>query len=495
MDNARTVRLKNIIAYGIGDLYGGGSFFLISTFSMFYLINVVGLSPIWAGLVPGLGKVWDAVSDPLMGYISDRSRSRYGRRRLYFLLAIAPVAVTFALLWLPVSFDTQVGTFLYYFMAYLFFYTVSTMTMVPYSALSAEMTLDFNTRNRLTGARMIFSLFSSLLAGALAQPIINAFPDPARGHLIMGAAFGVLFAVPWIFVFLGTWELPHAGRETELEANFYRNFKTIFANRSFRIHIGMYICSYAAMDVLMSWFKFYIIDYLGRLGFVPIGLVSIVLTELVVLPLYIRYANRKGHGRAYIAGLAIWALAMALMAIQTPASPLPLLVLNCVLIGAGMSAGVVIPWTILPFITDVDELITSKKRAGTYAGSMTLIRKLIQGALVIPFLGVLLSAIGYVVPTAQQIAARQAVQQSAQTIAMVRVLFFLIPLVLIAGGIMLATRFRITPATHAVLIREINRLRDGGKKVDADAHDRRVCEELTGVPYDKLYEYGDRKRA
>ncbi len=487
MSEKRELRTRNLIAYGVGDLYGGGSFFIISTFAMFYLVNVVGLSPVLAGLIPGLGKIWDAVSDPIMGYITDNTKSRFGRRRIFFLIAVLPVAVSFFLIWLPVRFDTRVYTFLYYFFAYLFFYTVSTMTMVPYSALSAEMTLEFRERNRLSGARMIFSIMASLAAGVLVQPIINSFDDPAKGHMMVGLVFGLLFSIPWIFVFLGTWELPRAGTETDRPMSIFRNFSSIFANRTFRLHIGMYICAYASMDILMSWFKFYVIDYLGRGDIVHFGLGAIVLTELAALPFYVMLTNKKGHGRAYMLGLGLWAAATALMALQHPGSPSWLVILNCVFVGAGMSAGVVIPWTVLPFVTDVDELITTRKRAGTYAGAMTLIRKLIQGAFVLPLLGVLLKTIGYIVPTAEQVAAKTPVSQEQSTLLFIKALFIICPIVLILLGIFFASRFSISPETHEILMKEIARMKSGGRREDVDTHTRRVCEELTGRPYEELY--------
>ncbi|MCK9549113.1 MAG: MFS transporter, partial [Sphaerochaeta sp.] len=84
----RKVGMKTLVAYGLGDMYGGGAFMIVGMLFLFYLTEVVGLSPALAGLVFGIGKVWDAVSDPLMGYLSDRTRSRYGRRRVYFLAGI-----------------------------------------------------------------------------------------------------------------------------------------------------------------------------------------------------------------------------------------------------------------------------------------------------------------------------------------------------------------------------------------------------------------------
>jgi oligogalacturonide transporter len=478
----RELKAFNYIAYGLGDLYGGGSFFIISTFSMFFLVTVVGLNPVLAGLIPGLGKVWDSISDPLMGYLTDHTKSRYGRRRIYFLIAVLPVAVTFTLIWIPFEGGGQTAKFLYYLLAYLFFYTCSTMVLVPYSALSAEMTLDFKKRNRLTGTRMIFSMAGTMVSGIFAQPLIDYFGDERTGHLVMGLVFGLFFALPYIVVFFGTWELPVARKPVSSKVSIFRNFRSILHNRSFRIHMGMYIFSYAAMDILMAWLKFYLIDYLRRPGFVSIGLGTILITQMLVLPLYVRMANRVGHGAAYRTGLMIWAGAMLLMAFQSATTPLFLLIGNCFLIGLGLSAGVMIPYQLLPFVADVDELITTEHRAGTYAGAMTLLRKLIQGAFVLPLLGILLTAIGYISHSA-----REAVQQSPQTLLWLRILFVGSPFVLASAGVLISLRFPITPSNHQILRAEIDRLRAGGLKEDVDETTRQVCEKLTGKAYGELY--------
>lgn len=587
MTQSRKIKVRNQIAYGIGDLYGGGSFFLVSTFAMYYLITVVGLSPLMAALIPGLGKVWDAVSDPLMGYITDNTRSRFGRRRLYFLIGIIPIILSFSLIWLPVSFKSQMATFFYYFVSYLFFYTVITMVMTPYSALSAEMSVNFKERNRLTGTRMIFSLLATLIGGLLAQPIIDMFPDPGQGHLAMGIAFSILFAFPWIFVFLGTWELP--GKKIEKsEMGVFKNFRSVFSNKSFLIHIAMYICSYGALDILMGWIKFYMIDYLNGQHLILFGLGTILIFEIIGLPFYVSYANKKGHSKAYIAGLIIWGISMVLISFHEPFAPgtrpglnagFMLFITNCMLIGAGVSAGVVIPWTILPFTTDVDELITGKKRAGIYSGAMTLIRKLIQGAMVIPLLGLMLTVIGYKQPSRAHVALIQSagkiqqagtsisrvpdfnrisaadhkietsidrfdktfqdlsdnvnrdkisesirnirsqrlkitgkmpaeeyrniglsisesartilrelrIRQAPEAVGWLRILFIISPIVLIVFGIFFATRFKLNPQTHAILISEIERLNKGGSMADVDPDVRKICEDLTGIPYNDLY--------
>ena len=174
MSQSKKVGFWNYVAYGAGDLYGGGAFFIVTTFAMYYFVNVVGMHPVLAGLIPAIGKIWDAISDPMMGYISDHTpQNRFGKRRVWFLVSIVPIAVSFALIWFPTSIATQAGKFAFYTFAYIFFFTVATISYVPYAALSAEMTRDSKERNFLNGTRILFSFISTLLAGVIAKPVIG----------------------------------------------------------------------------------------------------------------------------------------------------------------------------------------------------------------------------------------------------------------------------------------------------------------------------------
>jgi oligogalacturonide transporter len=547
------------VAYGLGDLYGGGAFLLVSTFTMYYLVAVVGMNPLLAGLIPGLGKIWDAVSDPLMGYLSDRTSSRFGRRRVWFLVGIVPVFLSVSLIWLPVRLSSDFGLFAYYFLAYIFFYTVSTMVLVPYGALSAEMAREFKDRNKLTGFRMLFSMLAALLSGTVPQMIINTLPDQRSGHLVMGLVFGAFFAAPWLITYYGTWDdqapdpvksMQDPQAATNRMPGFVANFASIFRNRSFRIHIAMYIFAYATMDVLMGWLKFYLADYLGRPGFLTIGLGSILLTQILSIPLYIGIANRKGHAAAYRLGLGIMILGMAGMYFHTPATPTVLLIVNCIVVGLGQSAAVLVPFQLLPFVADVDELITGEKRAGTYAGAMTLIRKLVQGAAVLPLLGLTLSLIGYlgpvparfsqaelhgfVIPRAAAAGADTSILERAYvedaegllsldagltsarkrelrlaldaagykgsgasritiqtpqregTPERIRALFAFLPMVLLAAGFAVSFRFKLDPERHSIMMAELERLRSGGSRKDATADTMLVCETLTGLSYQSM---------
>lgn len=473
----RPVRLRNVIGYGIGDIYGGGAFLIVGMLFMFFLTEVVGMKPALAGLMFGVGKIWDGITDPLMGFISDRTKSKKGRRRVYFLWGIVPVAISFSLIWIPIRSGSQALIFVYYLLAYILLDAANTLVTTPYSALPAEMSSDFKTRNRLSTSRLVFSGFSSLLAAVVPKMIIEAFPgDPGRGHLVMGIIFGVLFALPWVFVYLSTWENPSRREaEEDEDVNIFKDFATIFRNRSFRLHFLMYVLAYTAMDVLMALFTYYLTYYLGRPKLYSLAMGSLMVAQLLMMPVYMAIANKRGKALAYRIGLAIWVTGIVCASLLQPSTPLALLVAVCALIGMGTSGGVLIPYMILPFVIDVDELITGRQRSGVYAGAMTLLRKLVQGALALPAIGFMLQGIGFT----------PGVAQAPETLERFRAFFIGVPATLIVLGLAVSTRFRITPKTHAVLEAELVRLREGGDPRAVEPETRRVCELLSGVAYEK----------
>ena len=484
MEQQKKVTTSTLLSYGIGDLYGGGSFLIISMLFIYFLTDVVGMNVSLAGFVVLVGKVWDAIIDPTIGYVTDHMKSRFGRRRIFFLFAIIPIALSFFLLWMPFRSEHMAAIFAYYLFAYIFNCTVFSIVMIPYSALNAEIVEDYKTRTRLSGARMMFSQLSALIAGVVPKILIHKFPSESQGFLVMGLVFGIFYALPWLIVFLGTWEMPvtekeeaHSSRPT---MDFLKSMVFLFKNRSFKIHMLMYLLAYAALDILMAMFVYYLNYYIGRPKMFSACLGSMLIAQLSMLPVYVAIANRAGKGKAYIIGLSIWAAAMALSMFLTPSTPLFLLVLLCVMIGVGMSAGTMIPWAILPSITDVDEMITTQRRAGIYAGIMSFIRQLVQAVTLFAFSQALFF-IGYVANT----------KQSPETLFKLKTMFFLAPFILIVCGIIVAFKFGITPQTHAVLMKEIHRLKEGGAMADVTPETRQVCETLTGQPYEKLYKKWD----
>lgn len=475
----KPLSLPQVVAYGLGDVYGGGAFTLIGLLFMFFLTERVGLSPVLAGLVFTVGKVFDAVTDPLMGVLSDHTTSRFGRRRVYFLAGVVPVFASFLVMWLPVEGGTQLGLFLYYSGAYVLFSAVFTMVMVPYSALNAEMTHDYKERTRLTGARIICAQLSTLLAGVLPGMIVDmSAGGSAAGFPTMAVVFAAIYALPWILVYIGTRELPGQPASATGLREYLKQFRVMLRNRTFRTHMGMYVASFTAVDVLMAVFLYFITYYMERPELYTLAIGSLLVVEVAMLPVYVALSNRYGKGIAYRLGLAIWAVGVVLIwTVLRPASPSWLVVLAAATVGMGVGAGVLIPWAILPSSADVGELMSGEQRTGMYAGTMTLIRKFVQGVLAMPLVGLVLEAIGFVSNQPQLAGTREGI----------RLLLIVSQLVCIALGVAVSAFFPMTPKRHELIRGEIARLRNGGSKDDVEPAVREACEHATGRAYESLY--------
>ena len=155
------------LGYGVADLGAALSYGAVNTWLLYFLINIAGLSPFRAGLVFVLGRLFDALLDPVMGIVSDRQRVRWGRKP-WIRWGALPLGAAFAAMWalatLPLG---QGGRFGLALLLFLLFSLLFTVVQVPYVALTPELAPDYDERTSLTSYRVAFATFASLLAAAL----------------------------------------------------------------------------------------------------------------------------------------------------------------------------------------------------------------------------------------------------------------------------------------------------------------------------------------
>ncbi|MGD8518312.1 MAG: MFS transporter, partial [Anaerolineae bacterium] len=231
------------IGYGLGDIYGGGSGVVISFYYLIFLTDVVRINPALAGTVILISKAYDAITDPFEGVLSDRTRTRLGRRRPYLLAGIPLVFVSFFLLFYPVSFEQELSRFVFVILTYLFFSTVVSIVMLNYNALQAEMTLDYDERTSLSSIRIFFSTIASLLAALLPLEIVKQFPDVRQGYIVMGLVFGLFFALPFIATVLAARERKEFQKPPE-KFDWRVAFLEPFHVRTFVLALLMYLFAF-----------------------------------------------------------------------------------------------------------------------------------------------------------------------------------------------------------------------------------------------------------
>jgi GPH family glycoside/pentoside/hexuronide:cation symporter len=442
-----TGRVK--IFYGVAD---GGIAMLtasVSFFLLFFYTDVLGINPALAGTALLVGKLtWDAINDPLFGYLSDRTRSRFGRRRPYMLLGAIPLAFATWLLY-SISANMMGATaFLVILTTYLLFDTLHTLVSVPYYALTPELTHDYDERTALTAVRMVFSVIGYIVGAAATTAIAGAFHSAfgwteKAAYSGMGAVFGLVAAVAVLSTALNVRERP----DREVAPSHLPPVAAVlqtFRNRPFVILASAFFISSFSFTLLTSLLPYFLTYQLKMEAQVPVVLLVMLLTIGLFLFPWKMVADRISKGPAYALGLFIASVAV-MGTYFLPYGPTPLVYLIAVVAGFGFSGQWVFPWSMLPDVVEYDQKATGERREGIYYGVWAFVTKL-TAALGIAVSGWALSLFGYVPNVVQTETARLGI----------RLFFGLVPAIAILASLPLLIRYPITKASHARLRAELD---------------------------------------
>lgn len=467
------------IGYGMGDIFGGGSGIIIGFYYLYFLTDVVRINPSLAGTVILISKVYDAITDPFEGVLSDRTRTRLGRRRPYLLAGIPLVFLSFFALFYPIDLAQEMQRFLFVILSYLFFSTVVSIVMLNYSALQSEMTLDYNERTALSSVRILFSTLSSILCAVLPLEIVKLFPDVHTGYIAMGLIFGVFFALPFIATFFAARERPEFQRPPE-PFNWRQAFIEPFQMRTFVYTLLMYLLAFVAIDAVSSIVIYFMKYHLLRGDEANFVSGTLLVAQVVSLPFYVWLSKRTSKRTGFIVGALIWMGMMLVSLFILPGQPSFITYLFAIVVGLGTGGIVVMIYSIFPDIPDVDELKTGQRREGIYSALITFMRKL-SSALAIFLVSNALSLAGYVPPVEQAVeGVTQLVEQpqSATFILVLRLVFALLPTVLLAGAVFFALKFPLLPEVHQRLNRILQARRNGDPETDEMRREAQAVEEL-----------------
>lgn len=454
--SARSLTWKVRIAYGIGDFYGGSSITIISLLYLFFLTNVVGLQPILAGTVMLIGRIVDGTIDPFLGLLTDRTRSRWGRRSPYFLWMAVPAALIYVLLWTAPTMDSQTGLFIWSVAMYVLSTIVFSTLMTPYAALAPELTPHYDERTVLVNTRMAFSITGALAGATLPKMIIDGFKaNPAQGYQMMALVFGIVFTAIWLVMFFVM-----KGRETTRASSdsvgVYQSLRSVLGNRSFLALIGIYLFSFITNDILSANFIYFLTFYMEKQGMFTLVMGALLVSAAISLPIYIRLSKRLGKRGAYFIGAGFWMVCLAGVLLLTPATPTALIVVLAVLLGLGMGISYAIPWSMLPEVVDVDEVVSGQRQEGLYSGIMTFLRQ-VSSSLAVFGIGAILQVTGYNADLAVQ---------PPEAVSAIRLINSVIPILMVALGLVCCWLFPITRQNFNVIRQYLDRRHAGVQPSD-----------------------------
>lgn len=468
------------ITYACGDIYGGGSFLIVGLLLLVFLTKVEGLPGVWAGAIIFIGKAWDAVTDPLMGMLSDRTQSKYGRRRLYFLIGSIPVFVSWVMLWHSFGITSEAGKIIYYTIAFMFFSTSFTIVMVPYNAILADMTSDYNKRSAFTGVRLSFSAGAAILCGTVPGMITDTFASMQTGYLIMALIFGIVFGLSWLAVFFGTWENTKVQEKTRFS---YKDWFSVLKNKSFRSYSLIFIFSQMAIDITMAMAVFFLSVALQKDYLFVSAMAAILVVQLMFIMIFSKIAQKFSKKIPGIVSAIVWIVASILIFTFNPHTPDILIVSVCALIGVGAAGCNLVSWSILPDISDVDELMTGKRREGLYSGVSTFLRKL-SGGIAVGAMGIMLDIFRY------SDAAVGAGDIEPVTVVGIKLLFCIIPSLFLLFMLLVLWKYRLGKNQFAVMHGALAAFRKDGALKKFSNEQTLIFRQITGVETTELFGQG-----
>ncbi len=366
-------------------------------FQLYFLTDVARLNPATVGWVLGITRLWDAFNDPLIGLISDRIRSRFGRRRALLVYGSVPLGVFFALCWMIPPFS-QLGLAVYYTLIIIAFDTAFTIVHVGYNALTPTMTYDYDERSSLNGYRMVFSLGGTLAAIVFATVLASFTSHETTRFAIVGITLGVVVIVPpWIvFRVASKSDNSHPTSKMSLRTA----LQSTFSNRAFVMLMCMYLMCWTATSVIAAMLIYFASYYLE----VPEQANYFVLVAegaaVMSVPLCVWLASRWDKPKAFVAGIGFWCVVLIVF-FALPKTAVSVAYICAFLCGPGIATAAVIPWSMLPDVIEEEQQRTGERREGAYYAFASFFQKLGTG-IALWGIGMALAASGYVTPGVEE---------------------------------------------------------------------------------------------
>jgi oligogalacturonide transporter len=489
---------------------GGATGTLTGTYLMFFLTTFGGLTPAEVGIILAFAKFADMAVVLVAGGISDnlfktKIGRKLGRRHLPMLVAACLILVAFSALFMEVP-----GNFWYYLLAYFFVDMASTINGVAYETLATEMTTDYQSRVKLTSTRMFVSAFSTFAITGLPAVLLGFLGDDTPiAYTISGVVFGVFLFACLLVTYFTTWErspeqvaldpeqiakanedaannaagTKRSGFETVKQTIF--DYGRILKTKAVRNIVIVYFMSYFAKDCFGTTFLYFAVVVLGLDQKTGQSVLSLSFLGMIVVV-------GAGILMSKFGPKLLWTISYSLLLFTFIMFGVLHIfgfkwdgqVLSYVVVfGLGIFYQIgrqlleFTPWQVIPFVPDVDRLVSTKSRVGTFASLQTFLRKT-TGAFGMMLVGAMLSASGYV---------SGQFEQNFEVEVAISIVFILIPALLIGGCFLIISRFNLNEKTHKVIIDEIERLENGGSKADATEETKKIVEDLSGYKYENVW--------
>jgi glycoside/pentoside/hexuronide:cation symporter, GPH family len=430
------------LGYALGDFGANFQFQAVAIFLMYYFTDVFGITAATAGWIFLLSKFWDAISDPTMGYIADRTETRWGQKRPWLLFGAIPLGVTLFLLFAVPPITSYTWKVVYAtatFLAVLTFYTV---VNVPYSAMTANLTLDSRERGSLTGFRMMGALLGTLLVATLTKPLVACFSDEVVGFRSLGIIYGLGITICTLITFFIVKERVRTHVEA-MPGGFKDIFKVVTSNKPlFYLFFGIFF-HYTSFLVFLASVPYFFKYCMKKPEFLSIGFFCIYIPAIIMLPILVKSSSRWSKKIMFNGGMGVFAFGLICLYFVKEYNPV-ILVVVYIILGLGTAAIYQGPWSTIPDTVEYSEWKTGLRREGIIYGVFFFGMKLAAGFAAF-MVGYILSRGGY----------NAGINQTETTLFTIRFLTTILPLICYVFGVIFVWLYPINHKFHKQIVDDI----------------------------------------
>lgn len=389
-------------AFAVGEIYGSGGVAILSLLYLWFLVSIIQIPAGIAGTIIMLARIWDAFSDPLMGSISDNTRTKFGRRRPYIFISAFLIIVALFLLFMPIGNWTNLtAKVVYVSFAHIFYSTVSTVFNVPYLSLTSEISENVKERSSMNFLRLALGMASTAICYLLISLFKDTIKDPTAFSLVVAGTFSVFFAVPVLMTALFTKErTPLPAQKLKFS---FKHFAYTFKLKCFRRLLLMYVFSFVCNEIIANLIMMYVYNVTAGseqkvlgLSLTAIANMSMLLGAALIMPVSLTMLQKKvAKPFIFMCGIPAFILGtIGLAAFPRDAAIPALIIIPLAVAGLGFGMAQMIPWLVFPDVVDVAELKSNDRNPGAYNGTMTFFKKFSSGIAVL-IIGWVLQGMGY----------------------------------------------------------------------------------------------------
>lgn len=483
-----------MIYYCFTNIFIGGGGYIISMYFSIFLTKVVGLDIEYAGFITMVAVVWDGINDPIMGIITDRTRSKFGRHRAYLKWGIPFVFVSYIMLWNSFGLDGQKHPYMtvaYFVFAYVLYKTAYTIIAVPHTAMLPELAPEYNKRTQYTSVSYIFNsvgMIPSYIILLIMLSIFGFSDGLNRDAKMPFFITGIILATMYSVAIYGTFKLVKEPSSLDMKNEpldlkaALKEYVLVFKSRSFRQYFGISFFWETARSFYSTTYIYYVTFLANQYKFYPIFNTFAGVFESLAFPL--NYALTMKHGKKkcgtivtpfMILGLAIGLVVQASQPGTSKATfMLILMIMGVIFYPFGMSGIGFVCNNVFPDLTDVDELITGRRREGVVSTCNTMVKQVTGG--INTFIVTLILG-GFGLDTSSE--ATEFVEQPASAITGIRLCVALIPMVSALISYILLRKFEMTKDDHTMIRAAVATKHKYGSVTLTD-EERKRCEILSG---------------